>query len=85
MANGQAPVRKPHSYRPLSVYAAAGAGQSVCEDAGSPRIALTRNKLPRSENGKRYVTDQKLIAFVNILKVPVIWLLGGTNDPTPKH
>lgn len=48
-------------------------------------IALTRNKLPRSENGKRYVTDQKLIAFVNILKVPVIWLLGGTNDPAPKH
>lgn len=48
-------------------------------------IALTRNKLSRIENGGHYVIDQKLIAFANVRKVPVVWLLGDTNDPTPKH
>ena len=46
-------------------------------------IILTKNIISRIENGQRYVTDLELLAFADVLKVSVAWLLGVTNDPTP--
>ena len=45
-------------------------------------LVLSKNTLSRIENGQRYVTDLELIAFADVLKVSVAWLLGETNDPT---
>ena len=48
-------------------------------------IILTKNIISRIENGQRYVTDLELIAFADVLKVSIAWLLGETNDPMPRR
>lgn len=47
-------------------------------------IVLSKNILSRIENNERYVTDIELKAFARVLHVSTAWLLGETNDPTPK-
>ena len=47
-------------------------------------IVLSKNILSRIENNERYVTDIELKAFASVLHVSTAWLLGETNDPTPK-
>ena len=48
-------------------------------------IILTKNSISSIENGQRYVTDLELIAFADVLKVSIAWLLGETNDPMPRR
>ncbi|MDR1603408.1 MAG: helix-turn-helix domain-containing protein [Gracilibacteraceae bacterium] len=49
-------------------------------------IRIERDSISRMETGARFIADFELLALADILKVPVVWLLGiGSNtNETPE-
>lgn len=43
-------------------------------------VLIERDSLSRIEVGKRFVPDYELKIFSEVLKVPIIWLLGDENN-----
>ncbi|MDR1322104.1 MAG: helix-turn-helix domain-containing protein [Gracilibacteraceae bacterium] len=43
-------------------------------------VRIERDSVSRMETGARFVADFELLALADILKVPVVWLLGIEND-----